>query len=323
MTSSISTASDTVTVLVHGSEIARLAREGFPNLRVLSAKDLTSLEDQVADADIIVGSGIDFPVQLFDKARRLRWFQSTSAGIDAILPIRDRVSDLIVTNARGIHADSIADFVMTGIGMMHWDFPRFMREQSGREWHMRPVQPISHKTLGVVGLGSIGVEIARRAKSAGMTVIGSKRDLTSPLENVDRLLPPKDIAELLRLSDFVVLAVPHLPETTKLMGREQLRQMRRGAFLINIARGSVIAESELVEELQAGTIAGALLDVFEREPLPTDSPLWTMPNVLITPHVSGYPSDYTARVFEIFGDNLQRYLEKKPLRNVVDLTRGY
>lgn len=323
MTTSTSTANNAVTVLVHGSEIARLASERFPELRVLSAKDTASLEAHVADADVIVGSGIDFPVRLFDKARRLRWFQSTSAGIDAILPIRDRVGDLIVTNARGIHADSIADFVMTGIGVMHWDFPRFMQEQSRKEWHMRPVHPISQRTLGVVGLGSIGVAIARRGKGAGMTVIGSKRNTTKPIEGVDRLLPPEDLAELLRLSDFVVLAVPHLPETTKLIGREQLRLMRRGAFLINIARGSVIAESELAEELQAGTIAGALLDVFEREPLQADSPLWTAPNVLVTPHVSGYPSDYTARVFEIFGDNLQRFLQKKPLRNVVDLTRGY
>ncbi|NOJ44670.1 NAD(P)-dependent oxidoreductase, partial [Bradyrhizobium australiense] len=174
-------------------------------LRVLSAKDRASLEAHVADADVIVGSGIDFPVQILDKARRLRWFQSTSAGIDAILPIRDRVGDLIVTNARGIHADSIADFVMTGIGVMHWDFPRFMREQSRREWHMRPVPPISQRTPGVIGLGSIGVAIARRAKSAGMTVIGSKRDLTKPIEGVDRLLPPEDLAELLRLSDFAIV----------------------------------------------------------------------------------------------------------------------
>ncbi|MET4046069.1 phosphoglycerate dehydrogenase-like enzyme [Bradyrhizobium sp. RT6a] len=323
MTSSTSSAIAAVTVLVHGSEVARRVHERFPTVRVLSAKDTASLESQVADADVIVGSGIDFPPQVLDKARRLRWFQSTSAGIDAILPTCNRIRDLIVTNARGVHGDSIADFVMTGIGMMHWDFPRFMQEQSRKEWHTRPVPPISQKTLGVVGLGSIGAAIARRGKGAGMTVLGTKRDVSAPVEGVDRLLPPNGLAELLQLSDFVVLAVPLVPETTRLIGREQLRLMRRSAFLVNIARGSVVAESELVEELRAGTIAGALLDVFEQEPLPANSPLWTMPNVLVAPHVSGYPSDYSARLFEIFAANLQRFIDKKPLQNVIDLTRGY
>ncbi|SFQ25052.1 D-isomer specific 2-hydroxyacid dehydrogenase, NAD binding domain [Bradyrhizobium sp. Ghvi] len=129
-----------------------------------------------------------------------------------------------------------------------------------------------------------------------MTVVGSKRDITEPIPGVDRLFPPDELAELLQLSDFVVMAVPHVPETTKLIGREQLQLMRRSAFLINIARGLVIAQSDLIEALQANTIAGALLDVFEREPLPADSPLWTMPNVIITPHVSGYPSKSRSRI---------------------------
>lgn len=326
MTSSTPAAGGPITVLVHDSELdhyAPLIGKRFPELRVLSAKDSASLERHVAEADVILASASRFPVQFFEKARRLRWFQSTIAGVDSILPIRNRIGDLIVTNARGIHGGLIADFVMTGIGMMHWDFPQFMRKQSRKEWHTRCVSPMAERTLGVVGLGSIGAEIARRGKSAGMTVVASKRDVTEPIAGVDRLFPPDGLAELLQLSDFVVLAVPHVPETNRLIGREQLRLMRRSAFLINVARGSVVAESELIEALQAGTIAGALLDVFEREPLAPESPLWTMPNVIITPHVAGYPSDYTARIFEIFADNLQRFLEQKPLRNVVDLKRGY
>ena len=129
----------------------------------------------------------------------------------------------------------------------------------------------------------MGAAIARRGKSAGMTVVGSKRDVTQSVACVDRLFPPNGLTELLQLSDFVVLAVPQVPETTGLIGREQIRLMRRAAFLVNIARGSVVVESELIEALRAGTIAGALLDVFEREPLPADSPLWTMPNVIVTP----------------------------------------
>lgn len=206
---------------------------------------------------------------------------------------------------------------------MHWDFPRFMRDQSRKDWRPRSVAPLAEQTLGVVGLGSIGAAIARRGKSAGMTVIGSKRDVSGLVPGISKLFPPEGLAELLRLSDFVVLPVPHVPETARLIGREQLQFMRRTAFLINIARGSVVAEGDLIEALQEGAIAGALLDVFEREPLPADSPLWTMPNVIVTPHVAGWLSDYNTRVLEIFSDNLQRFLDKKPLRNVVDLRRGY
>ncbi len=324
MTPSTPAPGDAVTVLVNDpapDHYTALIRERFPDLRVLSAKDAASLDRHVAEADVLLAPR--FPVEVFDKARRLRWFQCINAGVDSIFPIRDCIGDLIVTNARGMHGEIIADFVMAGMTMMHWDFPRFMREQSRKEWHPRDVAPLAERVLGVVGLGSIGAAIARRGKSAGMTVVGSKRDVTQSVAGVDRLFPPSGLAELLQLSDFVVLAVPQVPETTGLIGREQIRLMRRAAFLVNIARGSVVVESELIDALRAGTIAGALLDVFEREPLPADSPLWTMPNVIVTPHVAGYPSNYTTRLFEIFGDNLQRFLEKKPLRNVVDLKRGY
>ncbi|MER8370937.1 D-2-hydroxyacid dehydrogenase [Mesorhizobium sp. M1378] len=319
-----STANSAVTVIVNeaaADDYLTLIRKHFPDLRVLKAKDAASLDRHMAEADVLLGPR--FPVDSFDRARRLRWFQCSNAGIDSILPIRDRIGEIIITNARGVHGEIIADFVIAGITMMHWNFPRLIREQSRKEWHPRKVAPLAERTLGVVGLGSIGTAIARRGKTIGMTVIGSKRDVTRPIAGVDKLFPPNGLAELLQVSDFVVLAVPHVPETSKLIGREQLRLMRGTAFLVNIARGSVIVETELIEELRAGTISGALLDVFEREPLPAESPLWMMPNVIVTPHIAGYPSDYTARVFEIFGDNLQRFLDRKPLRNVVDLKRGY
>lgn len=327
MTPSTPAPGDAVTVLVYfpGPEpderYTALIRERFPALEVLRAHDAASLDRHVAEADVLLAQ--HFPVEVFDKASRLRWFQSTNAGVDSIFPIRDRIGNLIVTSARGMHGEIIADFVMAGMTMMHWDFPRFMREQSHKEWCARGVAPLAERVLGVVGLGSIGAAIARRGKSAGMTVVGSKRDVTQSVAGVDRLFPPNGLGELLQLSDFVVLAVPEVPETIGLIGREQIRLMGSAAFLINIARGSVVVESELIDALQTGTIAGALLDVFEREPLPADSPLWTMPNVIVTPHTAGYPSNYDTRVFEIFGDNLERFLEKKPLRNVVDLKRGY
>ncbi|TWI26864.1 D-2-hydroxyacid dehydrogenase [Mesorhizobium tianshanense] len=323
MTSSTPAVGNAVTVLLYEfpEEYAQLVHKRFPSVRVLTAKDAASLDEQVSQADVLLAHR--FPVEIFDKALRLRWFQCASAGIDTILPIRDRIGALIVTNVRGMHGEVIADYVMTGIAMMHWNLPQFLHDQSRKAWHPRALAPLAGQTLGVVGLGSIGTAIARRGKAFGMTVIGSKRDINEPVDGVDKLFPPESVAELLRLSDFVVLAVPHVPETVRLIGREQLRLMRRSAVLVNIARGSAVAESELIEALKAGTIAGAVLDVFEREPLAADSPLWTMSNVIVTPHIAGWMSDYDNRVLEIFNDNLERYLDKTPLRNVVDLNRGY
>lgn len=312
-----------VTVLLYGfaNEYAQLIHKRIPEVRVLTAKDAASLDEQIGQADVLLAHS--FPAEFFNKARRLRWFQCASAGIDTILPIQDRIGDLIVTNVRGMHGEVMADYTMAAVNMMHWDFPRFMRDQSRKEWQPRAVTPLAGRTLGVVGLGSIGAAIARRGKSFGMKVVGSKRDVTGPIVGVDTIFPPEGIAELLRLSDFVVLTVPLVPETTRLIGREQLRLMRRTAILVNIARGPVVAESDLIEALESGTIAGAVLHVFEREPLPANSPLWTMQNVIITPHLAGWMSDYDDRVLEIFSDNLHSFLEKKPLRNVVDMKRGY
>ncbi|WP_245430791.1 D-2-hydroxyacid dehydrogenase [Mesorhizobium sp. WSM3868] len=274
----------------------------------------------MAEADILLAPS--FPVKLVSKARRLKWFQCTNAGIDTVLPIRDQLNELIITNARGVHGELIADYVIAGITMLHWDFPRFMREQARKEWRDRSITLLAEQTLGVVGLGSIGAAIARRAKGAGMRVIGCKRDVTEPVPYVDELLPSSGLEELLTLSDFVVLAVPRIPETERLIGRAQFRQMRRTAFLVNIARGAVVAESELIEALVSGEIAGALLDVFEQEPLPAESPLWTMPNVIVTPHVAGWRSDYDRRTLDIFSENIHCFLEDPPLQNVIDLSRG-
>lgn len=300
---------------------ARLLAQRFPHVRAIVAPDLDRLRLSIENADVLLASR--FPVDLLKQANKLRWFQSTRAGVDCIMPIREMVGHIIVTNARGIHGDIIADFVMGGMAMLHWDFPRFLREQAERTWSPRYVAPLADKTLGVIGLGSIGATIAHRAKSAGMTVVGSKRDVSVPIDGVDRLFASDALEELLPLCDFVVLAVPATPETVGLIGGAEIARMRSSAYLINVARGSVVVESELIKALQGGVIAGAMLDVFEREPLPKDSPLWDMPNVVATPHVAGSSVSYVDRVFSIFSDNLERFLQRQQLINVVDLSRGY
>jgi phosphoglycerate dehydrogenase-like enzyme len=302
-------------------QYAALIGERFPQVRAIPAPDAARLEQHIGEAEALLS--FRFPVEVFDQAHKLCWFQSTGAGVDSMFPIRDRAGHLTVTNARGIHGDLIADYVMAGATMLHWNFRGFLRDQAERQWNPRPIRPLADMTLGVVGLGAIGATIARRAKSADMTVVGSKRDVSVPVEGVDRLFAADALAQMLPLCDFVVLAMPATPDTVGFIGAREFAHMRRGAFLINIARGSVVVEADLIAALRSGAIAGALLDVFEKEPLPQDSPLWDMPNVIVTPHASGTPTGYMQRVFSIVAENIERYLTGQALKNVVDLRRGY
>ncbi|KRQ96843.1 D-2-hydroxyacid dehydrogenase [Bradyrhizobium valentinum] len=314
----------TLTIIIsHPSAeyFARQIGERFPQVRTIVAPDPARLERHIHEADALLG--FRFPVELFDRAKKLRWFQSTGAGVDSISPIRDRAGHLMVTNARGIHGDIIADYVMAGATMLHWNLPGFLGDQAQRKWNPRFVTPLAEKTLGVVGLGSIGAAIARRAKSAGMTVVGAKRDPSVQVEDVDRLFGPGDLTDMLPLCDFVVLAVPATPDTVGLIGALEIACIRCDAFLINIARGNIVVEAELTKALRTGAIAGAMLDVFEREPLQRDSPLWGMPNVIVTPHVSGNPANYEERAFQIIAENIALFMAGQPLKNSVDLRRGY
>lgn len=311
----------TVVITGESAKYAELVKDHFPDLRVFHASDASSLEEHIAEAEVLLA--FRFPVEVFDKASKLRWFQSTGAGVDSLFPIRDRVGHITVTNARGIHGEVIADYVMGAVTMFQWDFRGFLHDQANKRWKPRPVSPLADKTIGVVGLGSIGATIARRAKSAGMTVLGSKRDVTVPVNGVDELFAPDAMADMLPRCDFVVLALPATPDTVGFLGPAEIACIRPDAYLINIARGSVVVEGELIKALQRGAIAGAMLDVFEQEPLPPTSPLWTMPNVIVTPHSAGYPANYEARAFSVFADNLRRYMGGQELMNIVDLKRGY
>lgn len=297
-----------------------LLKESNPDLVVLEAPDPQSLEHHIEDAEIILA--FRFPVEVFDRAKKLKWFQATGAGVDSTFSIRDRLGSVVVTNARGIHGELIADYVMAGATMLHWNMRGFFKDQNDRRWQPRQISPLAEKTIGIVGLGSIGATIASRACSAGMTVLGTKRDVTKPMEGI-QLFAPDRMATMLPLCDFVVLALPATADTIGYIGRKELALMRPGAFLINIARGSVVDETALIEALASGGIAGAMLDVFEQEPLAQENPLWDMSNVIVTPHTAGNPVEYERRAFSVFVDNLKRYLNGNELRNIVDLKRGY
>ncbi|WP_164831501.1 D-2-hydroxyacid dehydrogenase [Sinorhizobium meliloti] len=293
----------------------------FPALEVATASDRSMLRQHIADAEIILASS--FPADALESAQRLKWIQSTNSGVDFLVPVRERLHGTLVTNARGVHGEVMADYVAGAVTMLHWNFPDLLRQQAAQEWKPKFVDPLSSKTIGIVGLGAVGTEIARRAKSMGMTVLGMRRGSARAGEPVDQYYAREQFNDLLTRSDFVVLVVPATPETRKLVGARELSAMKRSAYLVNISRGSVVDEAALIQSLVDGQIAGAALDVFEVEPLPPSSPLWTMPNVIITSHIAGNPTEYPRRVLQIFLENLRRYLTGEDLVNVVDLMRGY
>jgi phosphoglycerate dehydrogenase-like enzyme len=256
---------------------------------------------------------------------KLGWLQQTGAGADWLLRAPDIAkSGLVLTNASGVHAIPIAEHILALMFVLSRRMHRFVKAQQAHEWFRRGrLGELDGATLGIVGLGAIGAKTAEKARGIGMRVIGLRRDPAKPCAHVERTYGPDGLGELLAQSDWVAICAALTPETRHLIGERELRRMKPSAYLINIARGSVIDEPALVRALQEEWIAGAGLDVFEREPLPADSLLWDMRNVVITPHFAGATPFYSDRVIEIFCDNLRRYQAGDTLLNVVDKQLAY
>jgi phosphoglycerate dehydrogenase-like enzyme len=301
-------------------EYLRIATEKFPELEVIAGVGEEILSQGISDADIMIAW--QFPIQILRKANRLRWIQLTSAGVEQLLGAREYLRDIVVTNTRGMHAEIMADYTLATMVMLQWNFPGFIYDKQIKRWDHRALEPLAGKTLGIVGVGAVGSEIARRAQTFNMNVIGVRR-IPLEIKDVSKMFGPDQLKEVLSLSDFVVLVVPATPETVRMIGELELRTMRQTSYLINISRGTVVDESALIEALQHGWIAGASLDVFEREPLSEGSPLWGLENLIITPHIAGELKDYPTRVMDIFGDNLLKWKAGLPLRNQIDWVRGY
>lgn len=299
-----------------GSGLLRSELEGD---NVARAKFDASL----SEAEIVYG--LRLPQDVIKKAPNLKWVQVMSAGVERFLDADMRESQVVLTNVSGIHAIPISEFVIGLMLMFVKESSASMDLKQKRKWERISPVVLANKTVGIVGLGSIGQQVARLAKAFGMKVVATRRTAREGdrARNVDAVFPPSRLRDLLSESDFVVLSVPFTAETNMLMGENELRSMKRSARLINIARGGIVDEQALVKALREGWIAGAGLDVFATEPLPVDSPLWTLPNVFVSPHVSGTREDYVLAATRLFVDNLHRYLAGKRLRNVVNKARGY
>ena len=289
---------------------------------------IAHIDRHIADAEVFLGGRL--AAAQFDRARRLRWIHVPWAGVNALLDVEAiRASNVLITNASGIMADGVADQVMACILLFSRAMMPLLRAMERREWITQSVEATQRRmllgaTIGIIGLGAIGRATARRARVFGMRIIATRRSVGDGNDpDVDHLLPSSRLHDLLDRSDYVVIALPLTDDTRALFGRAEFRAMKSTAILVNIARGAIVREDELIEALRERRIGGAALDVFEREPLPAESPLWEMENVIVTPHSSGGFDLFRQRSADLFIRNLERYTEGKPLLNVVDRVRGY
>ncbi|MEM7133661.1 MAG: D-2-hydroxyacid dehydrogenase [Chloroflexota bacterium] len=296
-----------------------------PDYELVVTPERAQIEAVLDDIEIAFRT---FPHDLLDKAPDLRWFQCWGAGVDWIQRYPELIeNDLIITNASGVHAVPISEHIMAFLLAFARGFPEQMRNQVQSKWagpqDRNSLFELEGKTMLLIGVGAIGARTAKLANAHDMKVIGVLRNPSRPVDFVEQMISRNDLLNHLPQADFVVLTVPLTTETRGMIGEAELRAMKESAYIINIGRGSTIQQEKLIQALQEGWIAGAGLDVVENEPLAASSPLWAMPNVILTAHYSGLTPQYTERIMEIFLDNLGRYVRGEGLRNVVDKGVGY
>lgn len=330
-------------VLYPPVEPARLARivEAAGPVTVVNAGSEAEALAAIGDADAFFGK---LTPPLLAASRQLRWVQSPTASLEHYVFPELVAHPCVLTNMRGLFSDVIADQVMGYVICFARNLHRYIRNQAQARWEPvggesqrvgfaagpgvvtaidRAHGHLADATLGIVGLGSIGSEIARRALAFGMRVVAVDPMQTSAPEGVAALWPTERLPDLLAASDYVVIAAPHTPQTVKLFRRAQFQAMKRRAYLVNIGRGAIVDLDDLVEALRVGEIAGAALDVYETEPLHADHPLWRLDNVILTPHVAGYSPRIAERHLALLLDNIRRFRNGEPLRNVVNKALWY
>ncbi len=299
-------------------------RTAFPDLEVVEAEGPEQILERIDGCEALFTARL--PSGLLERAGELRWIQVRSAGVNGYPLAEIARRGIRLTNASGAHGTPIAENILAMMFAFAIRLPEFLRFQQTHTWDRGGAEEgkfeLEGQTLLIAGLGGIGGALARKAKGLGLHVLGIRRS-GKPVEGVDELLPPDRLMEALPRADHVALCLPLTQETTHYLDEPQLRAMRRTAYVYNVGRGQSIAKEPLLRALREGWIAGAGLDVTDPEPLPPEDPLWDFPNVILTQHTSGFSHANSARVTDIFLDNLRRYRAGEPLRNQVDAARGY
>lgn len=295
-----------------------------PDYQILISTERSRIGSNLQQIEVAAG---DLPRDLIQQANRLRWLQLWGAGADWVPTMPGLAQrDLVITNASGLHAIPISEHILALLLAFGRDIHGSVQAQNRKEWLRHTSQDVfelAGRTLLLIGVGAIGGRTAQIGHALGLRIVGVRRNPALAHPAVAQMAGPDRLLDFLPQADFVVITAPLTPETRNMMGEAEFRAMKRSAYLINIGRGQTIQEEILVRALQQGWIAGAGLDVFATEPLPPESPLWEMKNVIVTAHYSGETDVYAERAFAIFLENLRRYVAGEPLHNVIDKQLGY
>ena len=291
----------------------RVILDAVPRKEKLSAEQMASTEVLMA---YVAQPGV------LPAMPKLRWVQVMTAGVENWLALPDLPPDLTLTCARGTHEESMPENIVGALFYVAKPYAAAVENQKRGKWVHTVAQPLTGKTLGILGLGAIGQHVARIAAALGMRVIGTRRR-PQPMANVAKVLPAEGTPEVLAQSDFLLLLLPATPETDNFINAERLAMMKAGAWLLNFGRGHLIKDDDLVAAVKAKKIAGAVLDVYRQEPLRADHPFWTTEGIIVLPHIGGPHPQRDRFVARLFAENLGRYLDGKPLKEVVDRKTGY
>ena len=303
-------------------------RQRFPDITFVHETTLDAAGRALEEVDVAFTPFLK--PEMIATAPRLRWVHSSAAAVEGLLPLAALAAHgITVTNSRGVQAVPIAEHVMGGLLVLSRRFDHTLAAQRERRWIQNELSNdwpwlLHGRAMTIVGLGTIGLEVAKRAHAFGMRVTGVRRRLDQPRPDcVDRVVTPDRLGDALDGCDVLVLSAPGVSATQGMIGAKEIARLNRGAILVNVARAQIVDDSAMRDALASGQLGGAVLDVFEREPLDAESPLWTAPNVILTPHSSGFRESHWTEVVDLFTENVRRFQRGEPLRNVVDTLAGY
>lgn len=303
-------------------ELKKIIMDTAKNVSLTVVPGSKVTDEMTSKAEIIFG----WPKQEdLPKAKNLKWLHLPSAGVDGYIDRTSYVNkDILLTNSSGVYGLPIAEHVFAMILSYNRNLQEYALQKKEKSWNMiLNTKDFYGSTVGIIGMGDIGNEIAIRAKAWGARVLAVKRKPFDKPDYIDEIFLTEEMDEVLKQSDYIVLTLPATNKTKGIISREKIALLKPGAFLVNIGRGELVDQEALIEALRENKIGGAGLDVMTPEPLPTDNPLWDLPNVIITQHSSGISAGNDSRRVKIFSDNLKRYLNNKTLINTIDFSEGY